>query len=120
MRSENHIGKQISIFLTSAKLKKVWLATVLGVDESYLVRLLKKANIKTDRLQEICDATEHNFFKDYADWWDTKQASKKKKLNKLCYCTINRIVCLTLLLCDFIRFARRTKEEICYAVFVYI
>lgn len=63
MRSENHIGKQISIFLTSAKLKKVWLATVLGVDESYLVRLLKKANIKTDRLEEICDATEHNFSK---------------------------------------------------------
>lgn len=76
MSSENHIGKQISKFLTKAKLKKVWLATVLGVDESYLARLLKKANIKTDRLEEICDATEHNFFKDYADWWEMKQSSK--------------------------------------------
>lgn len=82
MRSENHIGKQISKFLTSSGLKKVWLATVLGVDESYLARLLKKANIKTDRLEDICDATGHNFFKDYADWWETKQAAKKRHTNK--------------------------------------
>ena len=48
MRSENHIGKQISIFLTSAKLKKVWLATVLGVDTQMQehVVYLKKQTLK--------------------------------------------------------------------------
>lgn len=82
MRSKNHIGKLISKFLTSSKLKKVWLATILGVDESYLAKLLKKENIKTDRLEEICDATGHNFFRDYADWWEIKQAAKKKDTDK--------------------------------------
>lgn len=79
MSSESHIGKQISKFLISSGLKKVWLATVLGVDKSYLARLLKKANMKTDKLEDICDATGHNFFKDYADWWEMKRMMKKKE-----------------------------------------
>lgn len=37
---------------------------------------------KTDRLEDICDATGHNFFKDCADWWETKQAAKKRNTNK--------------------------------------
>lgn len=60
-----HIGNNICIKMKEKHISNKELASLLGVDSSYVSKILKKESIDTGRLVEISNLLEYNFFGDY-------------------------------------------------------
>lgn len=62
MKDKVHFGDLIRNELAKQGRTIVWLAMQLNCDYSTLVRTLKKEYIRTDKLLEICEILEYDFF----------------------------------------------------------
>ena len=60
-----HIGNNICIKMKEKHVSNKELASSLGVDSSYVSKILKKESIDTGRLVDISNILEYNFFSDY-------------------------------------------------------
>ena len=61
------IGRVIKEKLKEKKCSIAWLANEISYDRSNLYKLLEHPHISPERLRQISQALEHDFFKHYSD-----------------------------------------------------
>lgn len=71
-QEEPHIGQLIRAELARQERTVSWLARKLCYSRQNIYRLFESKDISPDVLMRVSDALEHNFFKYYAEYWDSK------------------------------------------------
>lgn len=75
-----HIGKAIKAELARQGRSITWLAHQIGYTRENLYKIMRREWIYTDVLFKICDALDHDFFRDCSDW--RKSPSYPKTVNQ--------------------------------------
>jgi len=68
-----HIGHLIREELARQERTVVWFARKLNYSRQNVYYIFESSWITTDVLLRICDILNHNFFKDYSDFWESRQ-----------------------------------------------
>lgn len=77
--NELHIGNEIMKVMGMNNMTTLGLAQAVGIDPSAMGKLLKNKYINTERLVQISDAMDFNFFSLYAPTAQLEEALKKKE-----------------------------------------
>ena len=69
-----HIGEQIRQVLEEQGRTITWLAKQIGCSRENLYKIFRRSWIHTDMLQKISVALNHDFFKEYSQWFESQKS----------------------------------------------
>jgi DNA-binding Xre family transcriptional regulator len=72
-KKEIHTGNLIKEQLDKQERSASWLARQIKMEESACRKMLKRKHIDTDRLDDVCDVLNHDFFAQISTIRKTKQ-----------------------------------------------
>lgn len=71
--NEIHIGNRIRQVLKQQGRNITWLASQVNCSRENLYKIFKHSWIHTDMLQKISVALNHDFFKEYSQWFEKQK-----------------------------------------------